>query len=543
MPTDVTITEPIDASFAPQAETLRLQRLALGAKKATVIRQGGVATTLVSVWRSPDAAMWRSWWWRHVGATVLIVAWIVIPFIPPIVKHLPCLPGLAHFACAKWFWRALKCHLPMPALWFAASLPAVIAVENDLLSATERFNARRANVETTFTRASGRASTEGEDLEIYRPSIALMLAAAACVTLVFSVAAVLGQWGNVFGVQVDDRAAAIRGAAYTALGAYAYTLYLLTNRLNSAALTPMFLINAAVRAASAMAFGALLGVLGPKDLFQGGSGTLIFFLVGFFPAWAIGAIRNKAKEIFAPDEKGCDSLPLCLIDGLDDGIVDRLAEAGLWDIQHLAAARPHEVVLRTLYPVYRVLDWMDQANLITYVRGSVTEFRKLGVRGAIDMRALYNDYMSLDKNNLQPIEVRAARAKEVLDAIAQKTALPLPSLLFIGESLRDDSLVQVILELWFQGSEDEQPGGNLHEAIRLSVLQAAREAGISFEEPKTGTDLAIPTDDKFDPAFRAALRQFLEPWGLKWDGQAADFNHMKSWDEVVNAVRAKIAIG
>jgi hypothetical protein len=164
------------------------------------------------------------------------------------------------------------------------------------------------------------------------------------------------------------------------------------SRLNSSALTGKFLVIAALRGAIAMVIGLAVGEteLLTKAVTPNQSHAA-YFLVGLFPGWVIGALRRKAKDVFQPPDDGCEALPLCLIDGLDDGIIDRLSEIAILDVQHLSAASPIELAVPTLYPLRRIVDWCDQAILISYVRSKIVYFRNVGLRGAIDFAVLYRD--------------------------------------------------------------------------------------------------------------------------------------------------------
>jgi hypothetical protein len=219
-------------------------------------------------------------------------------------------------------------------------------------------------------------------------------------------------------------------------------------------LTAKFLVVSSVRSAIALVLGFTAA---DTNIFSGLSSNqalFVLFFIGLFPSWAIDAVRRKAQEIFKPPSGGCDVLPICLIDGLDDGIADRLAEIGIWDIQHIASSNPLELGAKTLYPIRRVVDWMDQALLISYVRVLIVHFRAVGVRGAIDFAALYRDAMSLE-NNSDDSKVQEAyrqtlanRASEIIKALAQKTGLSEAALNAIGRSLYEDAVVVTIWNLW-----------------------------------------------------------------------------------------------
>jgi hypothetical protein len=185
---------------------------------------------------------------------------------------------------------------------------------------------------------------------------------------------------------------ATNGFLFAALGAFVSVMWRMIKRINSNALTARFLFTAALRSAIAMMIGLAAGQF---DLFgflnPNGPRETVLFLTGLFTDWALDALRDRARTVFDPKAgQTADQLPLDMVDGLDDGVIDILDEIGIWDIEHLATCEPGELTLRTLYPFNRVVDWIDQAVLINYLRRNIPAARDLGIRGAIDLMLLYS---------------------------------------------------------------------------------------------------------------------------------------------------------
>ncbi|HEV3454911.1 MAG TPA: hypothetical protein VHG32_00045 [Thermoanaerobaculia bacterium] len=256
----------------------------------------------------------------------------------------------------------------------------------------------------------------------------------------------------------------LAGLVYSGYGAYVFTLILVMARLNSSALTGKFLALCSLRSAIALILGFAAG---DTNLFSGLSpnqALFVLFFIGLFPSWAMEALRKKAQEVFKVGGTGCQALPLCLVDGLDDGTSDRLAEIGVWDIQHLATSNPFSLVARTLYPIRRIIDWVDQATLITYSGSDIVFFRAVGVRGAIDLSTLYKDAMGLDGGGGEDEEkekesqgasgqtrskaVLQERACTIFKLLAQKSSFSEDVLLSIGRIMAEDSVVNLIQDFW-----------------------------------------------------------------------------------------------
>lgn len=372
-----------------------------------------------------------------------------------------------------WTWP-----LPHHPFGLLACLPGFIALFNQIavkirFDRTTRELKRLAQKQPASTKTKPQPAPGFEnDVEDYSPRWSYMIFGVIALTAVFAIAAILGGRNFLPLLETTDLGAGkatsgtidgLAGLVYAAYGAYIYTLILVIVRLNSAALTGKFLAVSAVRSAIALMLGY---VAAATNIFSGltqNQSLFVLFFVGLFPSWAMDALRQKAQEIFKPAIPACNILPLCMIDGLDDGISDRLAETGLWDVVHIATCDPFELAAKTLYPIRRIIDWMDQAILISYVRSQIVVFRTCGLRGSIDLAALYRDAMGLEadeiKDKLTPtvlanLPTLQKRAQELITILAQKTSLPEQVIYTISRNLYEDAVVNYLWTLWFDMPED-----------------------------------------------------------------------------------------
>jgi hypothetical protein len=381
-----------------------------------------------------------------------------------------------------WTWP-----LPHHPFGLLACLPGFIALFN-LIAVKIRFDRtlrelRRVARKRPASVKEKRQPAPGFDPDVaeYGPRWSYMIFGVIALTTVFGIVAVLGGH-DAWPTKVDLGAGRVtsgtpnglEGLVYAGYGAYIYTLVLVISRLNSAALTGKFLAVSSVRSAIALMLGY---VAAATNIFSGLSSNqsrFVLFFIGLFPSWAMDALRKKAQEIFKPAIPACDILPLCMIDGLDDGIADRLAETGLWDIVHIATCDPFGLAAKTLYPVRRIIDWMDQAILISYVRDQIVVFRTCGIRGAIDLAGLYSDAMGLsadvnkdkaDTAVLANFALLRTRAQELIGILAQKTSLPEQVIYTIGRNVYEDAVVNYLWTLWFglpeDGKGDDQQEGDV----------------------------------------------------------------------------------
>lgn len=344
-----------------------------------------------------------------------------------------------------------------------AFLPVVIALFN-LVSASKRLDGMQEELKAIKPPPKDLFGTP--EAESIRRRLVTISVGGLCLSMIFVIVGAFGglpggaggdfpvsDLGAIANAKSSNKIAGLDGLIYAGYGAYVYTLGLCISRLNSAALTGKFLLISSVRSAIAIILGF---VAAATNMFAGLSENqylFILFFIGLFPSWAMEALRRKASEIFRPTSQGNDALPINMVDGLDDGIADRLSEIGIWDVQHLLASNPFDLAYRTLYPLRRVVDWIDQAIFISYIRRDIAHFRSVGVRGAIDFAALYADAMGakVKRKTVISNEYRdelQKRAEKVLEILAQKTGLPMEALLVIGRSLYEDAVVTYIWDLW-----------------------------------------------------------------------------------------------
>jgi len=93
--------------------------------------------------------------------------------------------------------------------------------------------------------------------------------------------------------------------------------------------------------------------------------------------------------MFGRENLDADELPLTSVEGIDDTTAEMLTEHGVASIQHLATSEPGELCDRTIVPLERVVDWIDQALLIRYLKRSIVVSRGLGIRAASDLAIVH----------------------------------------------------------------------------------------------------------------------------------------------------------
>ena len=274
------------------------------------------------------------------------------------------------------------------------------------------------------------------------------------------------------------------GMMYAGLGAYVAVLYYMVARLYANALSPRFLLTSALRTSSCVALGWVFGIVGitamagPPDSTPGVgaqelSSHAILFLAGLFHNSAIEALRRRAAKLFGTPAPEVEDISLMTVEGIDDTTRDLLTEYGVSTIQHLSTSEPGDLCDRTLLPLDRILDWIDQALLIRYLRRNIAVARTLGIRGAI---------------NLALVHVRSDAAPggedaKLLASLAEKVGIPAAAIDNIARELRDDYMVALIYELQ-QGRPF--PAAKAIEAPAATVAVSAPPARISIRDEAAG---------------------------------------------------------
>jgi hypothetical protein len=211
--------------------------------------------------------------------------------------------------------------------------------------------------------------------------------------------------------QWDSGAAIIAGF----VGAYLFTLQYLVQRVRSYELSPMSFLVASVSILEGCFVVAIIRHLIPDHLFP--QLIALAFILGYFPTFGVMLLveRLKITKLKSVDRDAYSQrslMPTDIIDGIDMLTKFRLVEAGIRDIQNLAAANPVLVYVETPFGLLAILDWIAQAQLILATGTAVAcKLRAIGVRTIFD---------------LVPFRITAASRKMVL-RIAQPELADDPS--------------------------------------------------------------------------------------------------------------------
>jgi hypothetical protein len=171
---------------------------------------------------------------------------------------------------------------------------------------------------------------------------------------------------------------------YGFLGAYAFVTSMLIRRFFQSDLRPSAYATAVYRIVLVLLIVTVLHqVLGGAAAVAERAELAVAFIVGFFPLVGLQALQrvtSRALRRFVPPVTS--EYPLDQLDGFNLWYEARLTEEGVEDMQNLTTMNLVDVILHTRVPAGRLVDWTDQAFLLTHLervdRDELNQLRQPG---------------------------------------------------------------------------------------------------------------------------------------------------------------------
>jgi hypothetical protein len=176
------------------------------------------------------------------------------------------------------------------------------------------------------------------------------------------------------------------------IGAYLFTLQYLVERVRTYELSPMSFLMASMSILEGCFVVAIARHLMPEE--PANYLVPLAFLLGYFPTFGIVFLVEhlRISQLKTTARGAYDRryvMPTDIIDGIDMITKFRLMEAGIRDVQNLAAANPVLLYVETPFGLLAILDWIGQAQLILAVGGTIaSDLRAIGIRTIFDIPAL-----------------------------------------------------------------------------------------------------------------------------------------------------------
>jgi len=146
----------------------------------------------------------------------------------------------------------------------------------------------------------------------------------------------------------------------------------------------------------------------------------IAFAVGLFPTKELfDFIKGQARKQLnlTMSAQPAEAPNLYKLQGLSEGLVDRLVSEGIESASQLATADPVKLLLNTNIEWKTILDVIDEAILFGYFSDKVVELRSFGIRGVGRLASIQDGLESKDAG------VRK-QAEELLSSIATVVERP-----------------------------------------------------------------------------------------------------------------------
>ncbi len=132
----------------------------------------------------------------------------------------------------------------------------------------------------------------------------------------------------------------------------------------------------------------------------GQSGNLwppLGFVIGMFPQRWLLFLIEKIERVYRLEPARASVLPLEMIQGMTSFHRVRLNEVGIDNAQNLAKSHVVELLLKTPFKPYQVIDWMGQAMLHVYFRDELKTLRDAGIRDILVLLNTRGDKAALER--------------------------------------------------------------------------------------------------------------------------------------------------
>lgn len=149
-------------------------------------------------------------------------------------------------------------------------------------------------------------------------------------------------------------------------------------RMVFAAITALVIYNAYSALAGSGSEGGITATIWPA----------LAFLIGVFPQRGLRWLTDRMPMVSPPTDPSVRTVPLEMVEGLENHDVLRLEELGIDSCYDLGTADFVPLLLKTPYSARQLVDWILQAKLCVYFGETVKDLRKLGIKTIVDLESL-----------------------------------------------------------------------------------------------------------------------------------------------------------
>ena len=225
-------------------------------------------------------------------------------------------------------------------------------------------------------------------------------------------------------------------------GAYAFVAWDIILRVARRTLAPSDILGSIVRMLIAIPLGYSLSALVKDDV-----GAFIAFAGAAFPIQTIQTILQRLlnKQLQLEVGAGNEKDQVINLSGVDRETADQLADADITTILQVAYCDPVQTCMRTSLNFAVVGDISAQALCWIYFEEDMLKLRKIGLRGACEVRSLVQDLEGTDAG-------RASSARAVADSAAKCLSVSIDGFEKAAHEIADDPYTVFLANTWTENS-------------------------------------------------------------------------------------------
>ena len=173
-------------------------------------------------------------------------------------------------------------------------------------------------------------------------------------------------------------------------------------------------------------------------------GPFIAFAISAFPLETVQSMLRKAASKRLGNEPKDEEVrdEIIKLQGITTTIVERLRNEDIITIAQLAYCDPVRVTMRSNLTFNFVVDCMNQALAWLYFEEGMARIRPLGLRGAAEIKHLYDDLTAPRSQRVR------ATARATLRAAAQALGKDERALMFAFTEIAEDPYTEFLDEIW-----------------------------------------------------------------------------------------------
>jgi hypothetical protein len=223
----------------------------------------------------------------------------------------------------------------------------------------------------------------------------------------------------------------LKNIIYAALGAYIFNVGVMVRRAFLSDITEHVFWSAINR----LLLSASLGLVFSKYF------DFPYLFVGnaFVPRVLVSGIKGRVSAAAEQLSKSgtqdkTEELPLDLVQGIDIWKEQRLEEEGIESVENLATADVLTLAVKMHYPLRTLVDWIDQAILITRLPGKLNVIRSAG----LPVSAIEFAWMAPENTG----------GDQMAQLVAKTTGFEPPIAVTMMNSMYEDAYVNALWSLW-----------------------------------------------------------------------------------------------